>query len=76
MCCCAAGFISCWITDGVRASMVSVGYYFSCLFIMYFSSYVGPARIGISGVPTILPLAYNEASAAFMYFAVLARKFR
>ena len=56
--------------------MVSVGYHFSCLFIMYFSSYVGPAMIGIGGVPTILPLAYNEASTAFMYFAVLARKFR
>ena len=56
--------------------MVSVGYYFSCLSIMYFSTYVGPAIIGISGVPTILPPAYNEASAAFMYFAVIARKFR
>ena len=56
--------------------MVSVGDYLSCLFIMYFSSYVGSAIIGISGVPTILPLAYNEASIAFMYFAVLARKFR
>ena len=54
--------------------MVSVGYYFSCFIIMYFSSYVGPALTGISGVLTILPLAYNEVSTVCMYFVVLARK--
>ena len=60
--------------DGVRASMISVGCYLTCLIIIYFSSYVGPALIGISGVPTIVPLAYSEVSTVCMYFVVLARK--
>ena len=68
--------ISFWLMDGVRVSMINAGYYLSWFVYAWLLSYIGPALIGVVGVPAIVPLAYHEVCSVCMYVVVLARRLR
>ena len=84
ICWCASGFVCCsglgilgyWLMDGVRASVVNLGYYFSWLVYAWIFSYVAPAFVGVAGVPALAPVAYTEFSSIFLYLAMAARMLR